>query len=64
MESPEGRGIARRAWEGYAGAVGKVTTLRFGRLFGCTRRAALSIWLASGRSGIWRAASKGCRRWA
>ena len=24
MESPEGRGIARRAWEGYAGAVGKV----------------------------------------
>jgi hypothetical protein len=26
MESPEGRGIARRAWEGYAGAVGKVTT--------------------------------------
>jgi hypothetical protein len=26
MESPEGRGIARRAWEGYPGAVGKVTT--------------------------------------
>ena len=26
MESPEGRGIARRAWEGYTGAVGKVTT--------------------------------------
>lgn len=26
MESPEGRGIARRAWEGYAGAVGKVAT--------------------------------------
>jgi hypothetical protein len=25
MESPEGRGIARRAWEGYAGAVGKAT---------------------------------------
>ena len=26
METPEGRGIARRAWEGYVGAVGKVTT--------------------------------------
>jgi len=26
METPEGRGIARRAWDGYAGAVGKVTT--------------------------------------
>jgi len=26
MESPEGRGIARRAWDGYAGAVGKVAT--------------------------------------
>ena len=26
MESPEGRGIARRAWDGYAGAIGKVTT--------------------------------------
>ena len=26
MESPEGRGIARRAWGAYAGAVGKVTT--------------------------------------
>ena len=26
MESPEGRGIARRAWEGYAGAVTKVST--------------------------------------
>ena len=25
MESPEGKGIARRAWEGYVGAVGKVT---------------------------------------
>jgi hypothetical protein len=25
MESPEGRGVARRAWEGYAAAVGKVT---------------------------------------
>ena len=26
METPEGRGIARRAWEGYVGAVTKVTT--------------------------------------
>ena len=26
MESPEGRGIARRAWDGYTGAVGKVAT--------------------------------------
>ena len=26
MESPEGRGIARRAWEGYVSAVGKVST--------------------------------------
>jgi hypothetical protein len=26
MESPEGYGIARRAWEGYTGAMGKVTT--------------------------------------
>jgi hypothetical protein len=26
MESPEGRGIARRAWDGYTGAIGKVTT--------------------------------------
>ena len=26
MDSPEGRGIARRAWEGYVGAVGKVAT--------------------------------------
>lgn len=26
MESPEGRGIARRAWESYAGAVTRVTT--------------------------------------
>jgi hypothetical protein len=26
MESPEGRGIARRAWESYAGAVNKVAT--------------------------------------
>jgi hypothetical protein len=26
METPEGRGIARRAWEGYVGAVGKVAT--------------------------------------
>ena len=26
MESPEGRGIARRAWDAYVGAVGKVTT--------------------------------------
>jgi len=25
MESPEGKGIARRAWDGYVGAVGKVT---------------------------------------
>ena len=25
MESPEGRGIARKAWEAYAGAVGRVT---------------------------------------
>jgi hypothetical protein len=26
MESPEGRGIARQMWEGYVGAVGRVTT--------------------------------------
>lgn len=26
METPEGRGVARRAWDAYAGAVGKVTT--------------------------------------
>lgn len=26
MESPEGRGVARRAWEGYVAGVGKVTT--------------------------------------
>jgi hypothetical protein len=26
METPEGRGVARRAWEAYAGAVEKVTT--------------------------------------
>jgi hypothetical protein len=26
MESPEGVGIARRAWQGYVGAVGRVTT--------------------------------------
>ena len=26
MESPEGKGIARRGWESYVGAVGKVTT--------------------------------------
>ena len=26
MESPEGRGLARRAWDGYVGAVGKVAT--------------------------------------
>ena len=26
MESPEGRGIARRAWDGDTGAVGKVAT--------------------------------------
>jgi hypothetical protein len=26
MESPEGRGLARRAWESYVGVVGKVTT--------------------------------------
>ncbi len=26
MESPEGKGIARRAWDGYVGAVGKVAT--------------------------------------
>lgn len=26
MESPEGRGIARRSWEAYVGAVTKVTT--------------------------------------
>jgi hypothetical protein len=26
MESPEGRGLARRAWDAYAGAVNKVTT--------------------------------------
>jgi hypothetical protein len=26
METPEGRGIARRAWDAYAGAVEKVTT--------------------------------------
>lgn len=25
MESPEGRGIARKAWEGYVAVVGKVT---------------------------------------
>lgn len=25
MESPEGRGIARRAWDAYVGAVGKVS---------------------------------------
>jgi hypothetical protein len=25
MESPEGRGLARRAWDAYAGAVNKVT---------------------------------------
>src|SRR6266498_3907187 len=25
MESPEGRGIARRAWDGYVDAVGKVS---------------------------------------
>jgi hypothetical protein len=32
METPEGRGIARRAWEGYVGAVGKVTTPALGPL--------------------------------
>jgi hypothetical protein len=26
METPEGRGIARQAWDAYAGAVSKVTT--------------------------------------
>jgi hypothetical protein len=26
MESPEGRGLARRAWDSYVGVVGKVTT--------------------------------------
>jgi hypothetical protein len=26
MPSPDGRGIARRTWDGYVGAVGKVTT--------------------------------------
>jgi hypothetical protein len=26
MESPEGRGIARKAWEGYVAGVGKVAT--------------------------------------
>lgn len=26
METPEGRGVARRAWDAYAGAVGKVAT--------------------------------------
>jgi hypothetical protein len=26
MESPEGRGIARRTWDGYTGAIGKVAT--------------------------------------
>lgn len=26
MDSPEGKGIARRAWDAYAGAVGKVAT--------------------------------------
>ncbi len=26
MESPEGKGIARRAWDGYVGAVGRVAT--------------------------------------
>lgn len=26
MESPEGRGVARQAWEAYVGAVGKVAT--------------------------------------
>ena len=26
METPEGRGVARRAWDSYADAVGKVTT--------------------------------------
>jgi hypothetical protein len=26
MESPEGKGIARRAWDAYAGAVGKVAS--------------------------------------
>src|SRR6478752_1097039 len=26
MESPEGRGLARRAWEGYVGVVGKVAS--------------------------------------
>ena len=26
MDSPEGHGVARRAWEGYVEAVGKVTT--------------------------------------
>jgi hypothetical protein len=26
MESPEGRGVARRAWDGYTGAIGKVAT--------------------------------------
>ena len=26
METPEGRGVARRAWDAYANAVGKVTT--------------------------------------
>lgn len=26
MESPEGRGVARRAWDSYVGAVGKVST--------------------------------------
>jgi hypothetical protein len=26
MESPEGRGVARRAWEGYVAGVGKVAT--------------------------------------
>jgi hypothetical protein len=26
METPEGRGVARRAWDAYVGVVGKVTT--------------------------------------
>ena len=33
METPEGRGIARRAWEGYVGAVTKVTTPAIKPLF-------------------------------
>ncbi len=63
MDSPEGRGIARRAWESYVGAVDKVATPAFKPLV--RKYAAGSIVDLVGFWAVWHLEGgfEGLQRW-